>query len=68
MVSAERLVVCAPLGERRHLELPGSTVGAGRPYISGGERSLYELAFAGAALGLDVELRGYPRTRPSWPS
>ena len=29
-----------------------------RPWIGGGERSMYELAFALAALGHDVELRG----------
>ena len=53
-----RLVVCSVGGARGHLELPESRVGEERPFISGGERSLYELAVAGAALGLDVELRG----------
>jgi hypothetical protein len=48
------------------LELPESHVGEERPFVTGGERSLYELAVAGAALGLDVELRGtinYPVLR-----
>jgi hypothetical protein len=58
MTAPVRLVVCSVGGARGHLELPESRVGEERPFISGGERSLYELAVAGAALGLDVELRG----------
>jgi hypothetical protein len=58
MTAPFRLVVCSVGGARGHLELPESRVGEERPFISGGERSLYELAVAGAALGLDVELRG----------
>lgn len=53
-----RIVVCAPRGNRGLLELPESTVGSDPEYISGGERSLYELATAAACLGHDVELRG----------
>ncbi len=30
-----------------------------RPWLPGGERNLYELAFAAASLGHDVELRGW---------
>jgi hypothetical protein len=41
------------------LELPESRVDRDRPLISGGERTLYEVAVAGAVLGLDVELRGH---------
>ena len=52
------LVVCTVAGERESLSLPGSHVDDGRRSISGGERSLYELAVAGAVAGLDVELRG----------
>jgi hypothetical protein len=38
--------------------LPHSIDNPHRPYIGGGERSLYELAVGAAALGYDVELRG----------
>jgi hypothetical protein len=58
MSGATRLVVCGDALATGHLELPESRVDADRQYISGGERSLYELAVAGAVLGLDVELRG----------
>ena len=53
-----RLVVCAVGGAADFLELPESRANSDRTFVSGGERSLYELAVAGAALGLDVELRG----------
>jgi hypothetical protein len=52
-----KVVVCALGGNRGFLELPESTLGD-RRLISGGERSLYELATALAVLGVDVELRG----------
>ncbi len=53
---ATRITVCTGgLGSEWHL--PSSTVDR-RPYIGGGERSLYELAFALAAEGHLVELRG----------
>ena len=54
-----RLVVCAAGGSAGFLELPESRVDDERPYISGGERSLYELAVAAASLGMEVELRGH---------
>jgi hypothetical protein len=50
--------VCALSGSRGFLELPESRVVGEREFISGAERALYEVAVAGAALGLDVELRG----------
>jgi hypothetical protein len=53
-----RVVVCAVGGRRGFLELPESVADSGREFISGGERSLYELATAVAVLGLQVELRG----------
>jgi hypothetical protein len=53
-----RLVVCAPGGSRSPFELPESRWNEQRDLISGGERSLYELAVAAASLGWDVELRG----------
>jgi hypothetical protein len=52
------LVVCSVLGWANFLELPESRANGDRTFVSGGERSLYELAVAGAALGLEVELRG----------
>jgi hypothetical protein len=58
MQIAGRLVICAVGGDRGFLELPPSTLNPQREFISGGERSLYELAVAASALGLDVELRG----------
>jgi hypothetical protein len=53
-----RLVVCALGGERSAFELPESRWAPERGLISGGERSLYELAVAASCLGWDVELRG----------
>ncbi len=58
MASDVRLVVCVLGGQRGPLELPASEVDDDRSFISGGERSLYELAAAAAVLGIDVELRG----------
>jgi glycosyltransferase involved in cell wall biosynthesis len=52
-----RIVVCTLGGEDRLWELPASRL-VSRTWIHGGERSLYELAVAAAALGHDVELRG----------
>jgi len=58
-VNGRRIVVVAPRGERGPLELPSSVVRPNEPgLISGGERSLYELATAAAVAGHDVELRG----------
>jgi hypothetical protein len=54
-----KVVVCALGGRRSFLELPESLANDERGAISGGERSLYELATALAALGVDVELRGH---------
>jgi hypothetical protein len=51
-------VICTLGGRRGPLELPESVVDDERPFISGGERTLYELATAAAVLGVDVELRG----------
>lgn len=51
------VVVCTVLGRERRFELPRSSL-QDRRLISGGERSLYELAFAAAAAGYEVELRG----------
>jgi len=50
--------VCSVAGSVDFLELPESRATGDRKFVSGGERSLYELAVAGAALGLEVELRG----------
>ena len=58
MPTTPRLVICSGPSWGGMLELPESHVGEERPFVTGGERSLYELAVAGAALGLDVELRG----------
>ena len=58
MTFRTRLVVCTLGGRRGPLELPESVVDDERPFISGGERTLYELATAAAVLGVDVELRG----------
>jgi len=58
VIPLQRLVVVAPGRPGPALELPGSRFSPDRPFISGGERSLYELAVAGAVLGLEVELRG----------
>jgi hypothetical protein len=55
---APRVVVCAPGGARGLLELPESRLNPDHGTISGGERSLYEIATAAATLGLEVELRG----------
>jgi hypothetical protein len=58
MPEATRLIVCSVRADGDLLELPGSGVDPDVTQISGGERSLYELAVAGASLGIDVELRG----------
>src|SRR5215472_2289177 len=66
MPNTPRLVICSHSSLGGMLELPESRVGEERPFVSGGERSLYELAVAAAVLGLDVELRGtinYPVLR-----
>jgi hypothetical protein len=52
-----RVVVCGLGGDRAPWDLPASTFEA-RRWIHGGERSLYALAIAIAAIGWDVELRG----------
>jgi hypothetical protein len=54
-----KVVVCALGGRRGFLELPESLANDEREAVSGGERSLYELATALAVLGVDVELRGH---------
>ena len=53
-----RVVVCALRGERGAYDLPSSSVDPDLHLINGGERSLYEIAVAAAALGYEVELRG----------
>jgi hypothetical protein len=58
VTGSPRLVVCALGASREYMGLPESRFAEDREYITGGERSLYELATAAAALGLDVELRG----------
>lgn len=57
-----RVVVCGLGGDRAPWDLPASTFEAHR-WIHGGERSLYALAIAIAAIGWDVELRGRIVTR-----
>ena len=57
-LASPRVVVCSLGGQRGFLELPESVVSNDREAISGGERSLYELATAFAVLGVEVELRG----------
>jgi hypothetical protein len=57
MREQSRLVVCT-LGDPYPVMLPASRMAAERNYISGGERSLYELAVAAASTGMEVELRG----------
>jgi glycosyltransferase involved in cell wall biosynthesis len=52
-----KVVVCALGGEVGPWDLPASRL-VERTWIHGGERSLYELAVAAAAIGHDVELRG----------
>lgn len=52
-----RVVVCSVAGTHEPGELPESRF-AERRRISGGERTLYELAAAAAQAGFDVELRG----------
>lgn len=56
-MAAGRLIVCG-LGDAHPLMLPASRIAPEREYISGGERSMYELAVAAATAGLEVELRG----------
>ena len=51
-----RIALCTG-GSGSPWHLPASVLD-GRAWIAGGERSLYELAFAFASLGHDVELRG----------
>jgi hypothetical protein len=51
------VVVCTLGGHERPFELPRSLVSE-RADLGGGERTLYELAFAAATAGYDVELRG----------
>jgi hypothetical protein len=58
MAMEGRLVVCAVGGIAGPLELPDSRFAPERSMVSGGERSLYEVAVGAAALGWDVELRG----------
>lgn len=58
MSGAGRLIVCTVREDGGPLELPGSRIDPELTEISGGERSLYELAVAAASLGVDVELRG----------
>jgi hypothetical protein len=52
-----KIVVCALGGAVGPWDLPASRL-VERTWIHGGERSLYELAVAAAAIGQDVELRG----------
>lgn len=47
------------VGGAARLGLPESRWDDVRTFVHGGERSLYELAFAASAAGYDVELRGY---------
>jgi hypothetical protein len=58
-----KVAVCALGGRRGFLELPESLANEEREFIGGGEKSLYELATALAALGVDVELRGHLNSR-----
>ena len=51
------VVIWSLRGEEPSFRLPTSEL-TDIPLIYGGERSLYELAFAAAELGFDVELRG----------
>ena len=51
------LVICTVGGWHTPWDMPASLY-LDRQWISGGERSLYELAAAAASLGHDVELRG----------
>lgn len=53
----ERIVVCALGGDIDPWLLPESRF-VYRPWIGGGERTLYSLAAAAASLGYEVELRG----------
>lgn len=53
-----RVVVCALGGLHGVLELPESALLPDHASVSGGERSLYEIAVAAAAAGFEVELRG----------
>jgi len=53
-----RVVICSVQGSAGQFELPESRWAPERGQISGGERSLYELAVAATCLGWDVELRG----------
>ena len=55
--ATRRVVVCGLRGDQAPWDLPASIFEA-RPWIHGGERSLYALAIAIAATGRDVELRG----------
>jgi hypothetical protein len=53
-----RVVVCSVQGAAGQFELPESRWAPERSQVSGGERSLYELAVAASCVGWDVELRG----------
>lgn len=53
-----RLVICCLAHPAGLFELPASVIAEERPFITGGERSLYEVAVAAASLGIHVELRG----------
>jgi hypothetical protein len=53
-----RVVVCSVRGAAGRFELPESRWASDRVQISGGERSLYELAVAASCVGFEVELRG----------
>ncbi|HEY5317083.1 MAG TPA: hypothetical protein VIJ20_03830, partial [Solirubrobacteraceae bacterium] len=55
---SKRLVVCTPAETPAPSRLPKGEF-VERPWISGGERLLHHLAFAAAATGQEVELRGW---------
>jgi hypothetical protein len=56
--SSKRMVVCLPSDEQELRRLPSSHM-VNQRWIYGGVRGMHELAFAAAAAGLDVELRGW---------
>jgi hypothetical protein len=53
------IVVCVPGGRRGVWDLPESTL-VERSVIAGGERTLYEIAFAAAAIGRTSSEGGSP--------
>jgi hypothetical protein len=57
-VGARRVVILAPTLQTRTTALPPSAVLEDKVTISGGERSLYELAAAASCAGYETELRG----------